>query len=189
DFAFNNSLSHKIIIEDYIDGEEIGVESIVFDGEVYVLGIINKKMTLPPNYAELGHSVPSKLDINKKIIEIVKKAITSLGINFGAVNMDILVSETNKICIVDIGARMGGNLISSHIIPNSTNYDYLSNLIKATMGDRFEKPSIELVKPIASKILALDPGEIVEVPKLFDIEKKYNVNIYFTKQVGDVINS
>ena len=34
--------------------------------------------------------------------------------------MDLLVTDDEKIHIVDIGARMGGNLIGSHIIPYGT---------------------------------------------------------------------
>ena len=39
--------------------------------------------------------------------------------------MDVLVTKDNRICIVDIGARMGGNLIGSHIIPLGTGIDYI----------------------------------------------------------------
>ena len=31
--------------------------------------------------------------------------------------MDVLVTHDGKVCIIDVGARMGGNLIGSHIIP------------------------------------------------------------------------
>ncbi|HZG73595.1 MAG TPA: ATP-grasp domain-containing protein, partial [Chondromyces sp.] len=53
--AINASLIGKALVEDFIEGKEYGVESLVFNGEVHVLGIMGKYMTEPPNYAELGH--------------------------------------------------------------------------------------------------------------------------------------
>ena len=55
--------------------------------------------------------------------------------------MDVLVTKHSRVCIVDVGARMGGNLIGSHIIPLGTGFDYMSNLIRAALGDpiRYER--------------------------------------------------
>src|SRR5699024_5180333 len=129
--AIQSSLIGKALIEDFISGNEYGVESYVYNGKVHVLGVMGKYMTNPPNYAELGHYIPSRLAIENKVNRIAKKAIEVLGVNFGGVNMDILVTKDNRICIVDIGGRMGGNLIGSHIIPKGTGIDYLDLLVRA----------------------------------------------------------
>lgn len=185
--AIDASLIKKALIEDFILGKEYGVESIVLNGEVYVLGIMNKEMTSPPDYAELGHMMPSGLDIEDKIKDIVKNAIKVLGVNFGAVNMDILVTEQKHVCIIDVGARMGGNLIGSHIISKATGYDYLGNLIKASVNDDVEKPNYEVINSVVTKILALKPGLISDLPDFNKIMKNYNVDIFFNKGVGEII--
>lgn len=187
--ALDMSISKKVLIESFFEGKEYGVESFVIDNQIYVLGIMNKEMTTPPIYAELGHSIPSQLpiDIEKKIVETVKNTIKALEINYGAVNMDLLVTKKNNVHIVDIGARMGGNLIGSHIIPLSTGIDYMANIIKAAVGDPvdFEK---KYNKPVATKILALRPGIVKKIPNLKEMYTENTNDIICNLKENDQIN-
>ena len=185
--AMNTSLIEKVLIEDFIEGKEYGVESIVVNNEIQVLGVMEKWMTSPPDYAELGHCLGSHLEIEEKIVKVVKESIGALGINFGAVNMDLLVTKERDICIVDVGARMGGNLIGSHIIPVGTGIDYMKSLIKMSVGDSVELTSQKERLHIATRILALKEGEIVKLPDFTEIEKRYQVKIYHYLKAGDVI--
>lgn len=190
--AFNDaikvSLSKKVLAETFIIGKEYGAESFVYNNQIYILGIMKKKMTEPPYYAELGHSVPSGLsdDIEKRVKEVVKKSIEALGINFGAVNMDLLITDDGKVCIVDIGARMGGNLIGSHIIPISTGIDYMGNIIKASVGDELNFQRTQN-KVVATKLLNLQPGIVDGLPEYSKFEDEETEVICKLKQ-GDIIN-
>ncbi|WP_078593646.1 ATP-grasp domain-containing protein [Evansella clarkii] len=182
--AIRTSLVGKALIEDFIEGEEFGVESFVYKGEVHILGVLGKKMTSPPDYAELGHYMPSRLDSEMKIKEVVRNAIRSLNINFGAVNMDVLVTEDNRVCIVDVGARMGGNLIGSHIIPKSTGIDYMRILIRAAVGDEVDLKAHNNGGCIVTRLLALKPGKIKSLPDFEKIKEEYKVDIYHDLKVG-----
>jgi biotin carboxylase len=185
--AIKASLTKKAIIEDFIEGVEYGVESIVLNGEVYVLGILDKHMTSPPIYAELGHSLPSGLENEVPIIETVASAIKALNINFGAVNMDIIVNNENQITIIDIGARMGGNLIGSHLIPNYTGFDYMKCLIESALSHICEHPDKFIRTPVATKILALSPGNVSCLPNFKAIEDQFDVVIFYNLIEGSKI--
>jgi len=187
--ALDNSLSKRALIEPFISGREYGVESFVYDGEVNVLAIMGKTMTEPPYYAELGHFVPSGLskETEDKIKACVKKAIVALNVDFGSVNMDILVTDKGDVHIVDVGARMGGNLIGSHIIPLAMGIPYIENMIRAAVGDEVDfKP--QSTNAVATRILALTPGVVASVPDFKAIEKECNVIIEHHIKVGDTIN-
>lgn len=188
-FALKASLSNKVLIEDYIEGIEYGVESIVINNKIFVLGIMEKKMTNKPFYAELGHKIPiENKKVQDKITKLVKKAIVNLGINNTAINMDVLVDIKNNVNIIDVGIRMGGNLIGSHIIPRATKYDYMGNIIKLALGDKCEIPrKSKEIDCIETRILAFDPGVIEGIPDFRKIESEYNINVFFTKKEGDVI--
>lgn len=187
DEAIEASLIGRALIEDFIEGKEYGVESFVYDGQVHVLGVMGKYMTNPPDYAELGHRIPSKLLIEKTVKEVAQNAIKVLGINFGAVNMDILVTSDNRVCIVDIGARMGGNLIGSHIIPLGTGVDYMGNLIRASVGDPIDMRPTKAGINVVTRLLALTPGKVVGLPDFAEITQKYEVDIYHHLNVGRII--
>lgn len=186
--AIESSISKKALIETFINGYEYGVESFVYNNKINVLAIMQKDMTDPPYYAELGHTIPSGLSnqMENKIKDSVIKAINALEINFGSVNMDLLVTDDGKVCIVDIGARMGGNLIGSHIIPLSKGIDYMGNMIKAALNEEvdFGPKDNECV---STRLLALTPGKVIKLPdfkKYYDDEIKY---IVCNLEEGDTI--
>lgn len=185
--AMAASITHCAEVETFITGREYGAESLVVNGEAHVLGIMRKWMTAPPYYAELGHAMPSGLDdeVEKKVIGCVEKAIRSLGINFGSVNMDLLVTDDNKVHIVDIGARMGGNLIGSHIIPYGTGIPYIENMIKAHTGESIDFKPAKVPQPVATRILALKPGMVEQLPAMQSMD---DIMIEHHLKIGDMIH-
>lgn len=188
-FAMNGSITHRAVAEPFIEGKEYGVESFVDNGVIHVLGVMQKDMTLPPYYAELGHAIPSGLtpELETKVKLCVYRAIFALGVNHGSVNMDLLITNEGNVHIVDVGARMGGNLIGSHIIPMGTGIDYMGNMIRAAVGDATNwKPEWQ-PKPVATKLLALTPGIIKKLPNFDQIAAEYNVQIEHHLHVGDTI--
>lgn len=134
--AINQSFSGKAIIEEYIIGREVSVEMISWKGEHTFLQMTDKITTGSPYYVEKEHHQPSDLDveIQSYIIKIVKNALSSLEIEYGASHSEILITNDNNIYIVEIGGRMGGDFIGSHLVPLSTGYDYLKNTINISLN-------------------------------------------------------
>ena len=190
EFAMRGSITHRAVAEPFVEGKEYGVESFVNQGEIHILGIMQKDMTLPPYYAELGHAIPSGLstETETKIRTCVQKALEALEVNHGSVNMDLLIGEDGDVHIVDVGARMGGNLIGSHIIPIGTGIAYMDNMIRAAVGDATDFSPVAKPQPVATKLLALTPGKVKALPDFKEIEKQYDVIIEHHLHVGDVIN-
>ena len=187
--AVESSLAGKALIESFVEGREFGAESLVINGDVHVLGVMKKWMTEPPYYAELGHQIPSELpeETEKKVRECVKKAIHALGINQGAVNMDLIITKSGNVHIIDVGARMGGNMIGPCIIPIGTGIPYLENLIRSTVGDQPDW-TVGKAERVATKLLAFKGGTVRELPDFEELEKKYNVKIYHHMHKGDHVN-
>ena len=187
--AIETSRIHKALIETFIIGREYGAESMVVNDEIHVLGIMKKWMTEPPYYAELGHQIPSELsyDLEQKVRRCVKKAIKALEINHGAVNMDLIISPSGDVHIVDVGARMGGNMIGPCIIPIGTGIAYMDNLIRAAVGDA---PDWSRVAPhkVCTRLLAFKGGKVDTLSDFSKLEEKYNVTIYHHLHPGDTIN-
>lgn len=190
EFAMSGSISHRAVAEPFVVGKEYGVESFVDNGAIHVLGIMQKDMTEPPYYAELGHAMPSGLsnEMEIKVKACVRKAIFALNVNHGSVNMDLLITEKGDVHIVDVGARMGGNLIGSHIIPRGTGIDYMSNMIRAAVDDPTDFKTQWSPMPVATKLLALTPGNVKELPDFRKIEIENDVQIEHHLHVGDTIN-
>ena len=188
-FAMDSSITHRATVETFIFGKEYGAESLVVNGEVHVLGIMRKWMTEPPYYAELGHAIPTDLPeaVEIKARQCVEKAIKALGVNFGSVNMDMLITPAGTVHIIDIGARMGGNMIGSCVIPYGTGVDYMACMIRNAIGDIVDLTPAEH-GAVATKLLAFDGGVIKQLPDFKAIEEKYGVEIYHHMNVGDEVH-
>ncbi len=188
--AMAGSITHRAEIETFIIGKEYGAESLVVNGEIHVLGIMQKWMTQPPYYAELGHSIPNDLspETENKVRACVTNAIKALGVNCGSVNMDMLITEDGEVYIIDIGARMGGNMIGPCVIPYGIGVDYMGAMIQNAVGDPIDF-TVEEHKAVATKLLAFDAGVIKWLPDIKEIEKQFDVEIYHHMEVGMQVNT
>lgn len=186
--AFQCSNKKQVIIQDYIKGIEYGADIFVYNDEIIVYGPLGKIMTQSPYFAELGHYYPTMLN-EKPIVEQIISVIKILNIKFGAVNIDYIVDKYGKITIIDMGARFGGNCISSHLIPLCFGDDYIENLIRISMN---EKPVFGEKKKynVLTRILALNPGEVIAYDDSFKLNS-YACNVIYEDHifVGDVINT
>lgn len=188
--ALKASLSKRVLIEEFVCGKEYGIESFVSNGKIFVLAVMEKTMTEPPYYAELGHCSNSGLEVavEKKVKDIVKNAIRSLGIISGSVNMDLLING-NEIVIIDIGVRMGGNLIGSHIVPLSTEIDYLKIILQESLGESIEVLENKNSKIVATRLLTLTPGIATEIGKIETLKSDSNIeDIILNLKVNQKIN-
>jgi len=137
------SFTHQAIIEEFVGGTEVSVETISWQGVLYVLAVTDKVTTEDPYFVELEHHQPSmhsKKIIDKIIIE-TKKALSALQINYGASHTELKITDDGSIYIIEVGARMGGDFIGSHLVELSTGYDFVKGVIDVALGS-FDIPVI-----------------------------------------------
>ena len=141
--ARKESFEHKAIIEEFVTGREISVESISNEGKHAILQITDKVTTGAPFFVELEHHQPSSLpeDIKSRVREIVLHALDALHIKYGASHSELKITEDGDIRVIEIGARMGGDFIGSNLVQLSTGYDFLRGVIEVALGD-FHEPQI-----------------------------------------------
>ena len=192
--AFNYSKQHskngEIIIEEYMEGKEVSVEALSIKGEVHIISITDKITTGAPNFVEMGHSQPSSLleEIKDRIAEVAIDGIKALGIKEGPSHTEIIVTEEGP-KIVEIGARLGGDNITTHLVPLSTGINMVECCIKIALG---EKPSFErkYSKGSAIRYFKSDIGKIISITGIEDMKKKFSEiqQITLVKNVGDFVD-
>ena len=139
--AKNESFENQCIIEEYITGAEVSVETISWQGIHYILSITDKVTTGEPYFVELEHHQPSLLniDIQQKIKTETIKALDSLNIRNGASHSEFKITNDGQIFAIEVSGRMGGDFIGSDLVYRSTGYDFLKGVINISLGI-FEKP-------------------------------------------------
>jgi len=185
-YSFKNSPRGHIIIEEYLQGNEVSVEIIVIDGKPHILQVTDKLTTGAPHFVEMGHSQPSSLaDENvEKIKELAGKAALSVGIQNGPAHAEIIMTSGGS-KMVEIGARLGGDCITTHLVPLSTGIDMVKAVIQMALG---EKPNLEkkIDKGAAIRYFNAPQGvikEIIGVEKAKAIAGIYEIT--FVKKVND----
>lgn len=192
--AYEHSLKYsstgEVLIEEYIEGPEVSVESITVNGETKVIAITDKDTTGAPHFVELGHTIPSMLrdDIKQEIENVTKQAIESLGIDIGPSHTEIKVtSEGPK--IIEVGARLGGDNITTHLVPLSTGVDIVKHTIDIALNNKLEKDTIEN-KSASIKYLKINPGVIKSIKGIDEAKAIMGVKkIELMKNVGDNIEA
>ena len=189
-YSTEESREGNIILEEYMVGPEVSVEVIVLDGEPHILQITDKLTTGAPHFVEMGHSQPSRLseEIQNKIRKLASEACKAVGILNGPAHAEIIVTSDGP-KMVEIGARMGGDNITTHLVPLSTGVDMTKATIEIACG---EKPDIDkkINKASAIRFFNVPEGKIT---KISGVEGAKNIpgvkEIIFTKEVGDMVEN
>lgn len=145
--AQKESFHKEAIIEEFVTGREISVESISYEGHHYILQITDKVTTGAPFFVELEHHQPSSLPIvvQDRVRQIVLHALDSLHIKYGASHAELKVTDNGDIRVIEIGARMGGDFIGSNLVQLSTGYDFVKGVIDVALGS-FTEPQKTITK-------------------------------------------
>ena len=141
EYSMRYSRTGEIIAEEFMEGPEVSVETLAFDDEIHVIQITDKVTSGPPYFVEMGHSQPSQLneEIKKSITEIAIAANKAIGVANGPSHTEIIVTEDGP-KIVELGARLGGDCITTHLVPLSTGVNMVECCIRIALG---EKPGLE----------------------------------------------
>jgi len=165
-YAVEHSRSRVVVVEEFIEGAVLGVESLVLDGRVHVLAIADKDVTAPPRCITLGVSFPSMLPepIQQNIRQTNAAAISQLGITWGATHIDLAVTAEGRAKIIDIGPRLAGGPLMSHLVPDACDFDVYRAVIDLAVGRMPQSPGQGNRKHYASRFLvAPGPGTLQSV--------------------------
>ena len=135
-YSIKESREGNIILEEYMIGPEVSVEVIVLDGKPHILQITDKLTTGAPHFVEMGHNQPSShgKDIVEEIKSTTENAIKCLKVTGGPVHAELKITE-NGIKVVELGARLGGDHISTELVSLSTGIDLVEATINWALGE------------------------------------------------------
>ena len=188
-YSHDNSHSGDVIIEEYMEGQEVSVEIIVYHGEVHILAVTDKLTQGKPYFVEIGHSEQSQLGIENvaKIKDLATRAVKAIGIDNSPAHVEIMLTKDGP-KMVELGARMGGGCITTHLVPLSTGIDMIKSVMNLAMGDvpdvtpKFNKGSaLRHITGLEGEIVSVDGLDAARVvPGVTDVT--------MLKGVGDKVS-
>lgn len=164
DVALDESRDKLVLIEQFIEGPEFSIEIIVWNGKVNVLTVTDKKTTGAPHFVELGHNQPSCYSADE--VETLKAAalagVKALGVNNCACHAEAKLMD-GKAYLMEIGARLGGDFISTELTHLSTGIDMVAAAIDVALGTEPDLGIKEEPKGVCIRYFCPKPGKLVNI--------------------------
>ncbi|MFG2921279.1 ATP-grasp domain-containing protein [Streptomyces sp. NPDC048305] len=104
---------HGILVEEFLDGPEISVDSVVADGEVTLVQVAGKRLGFAPHFEEIGHLVGGWDEARPwaaPVRELLTAAHRALGVELGVTHAEIRLTASGP-RLVELNGRLGGDLI------------------------------------------------------------------------------
>ena len=128
-----NTNKNKILLEEFLSGQQLSTESVVYNSKVVTVGISDRNYDKLKDYSpyviENGSDLPSYYTKRyyKKINSLIKKIAKKSQIKNGSLKGDLVIHK-NKIYVIEIAARLSGGYFSSKMIPAYNHYDLLKKV-------------------------------------------------------------
>lgn len=174
------SSNGDVLLEEFIDGREYSVEAVTYQGVTTIIQFTEKFITPYPNTVETAHLQPAGLSIPEKesITSLVKSTLEALGIKNSASHTEVIMTKSRP-GVIETGARLGGDFISSYLTKSSTGVSMDKAAIQIALG---QQPDINVTfrKFSMIKYVELPAGKTVkEVMPCDDIRKLPGVVFLF----------
>jgi biotin carboxylase len=129
---------HGVLVEEYLDGPEISVDSAVFEGHVECVHVARKRLGFEPYFEEMGHLVTdwSHESWAQPVRDLVVKAHHALGVVHGVTHAEIRLTRKGP-RLVELNGRLGGDLIP-FISAMATGIDLVAAAAELALGRRPE---------------------------------------------------
>ena len=183
------SSNGEVLVEEFVDGPEFSVETLTWNGHTEVIAVTDKITTGAPHWVEMGHTQPSNYSDNdiESIKQTAVKGIDALELDWCAGHTEVKLSESGP-KIIEIGARLGGDFITTELTPRSTGIDIVEGAICLSLGEEPTVKSWRKPRGSAIRYLAANPGKLIQIEGLENasaIQGVVSIGIYF--KIGDII--
>ncbi|MBE6350015.1 MAG: ATP-grasp domain-containing protein [Spirochaetaceae bacterium] len=192
--AIQYSRSGRAILEEYMDGPEFSLDSLVYDGKITITGFADRHIFYPPYFIEMGHTMPTVLSEDEKneVIRVFALGVKSLGLTCGAAKGDIKFTKKG-VMIGEIAARLSGGYMSGWTYPYSSQINLTKEALRIALG---MKPSVNLAGgTLEGKFVSAErawvsiPGKIKNI---IGYEKAralpYVKEVFPRNYIGDTVN-
>ncbi len=166
-YSKGNSRNGIVMAEEFMSGAEVSVEAMTVNGKTTIIAITDKYITPPPYFVEIAHSEPSRLDqgTQERIREVALQAVRAIRLQNGPSHTEIKVTEQGP-KVVEIAARLGGDFITSRLVPLSTGVDLVDASVRLAAGGEPDlsikwqrAAAIHFIQSGKGKLKRLEAGE------------------------------
>jgi len=181
--ALTFSFSRKAIIEEFMEGPEYSLDSLIYKDQFYPCGMADRDIQFPPYFIEMGHHFPSKAapEVQKALWEALEKGARALGITQGAAKGDLKWYK-GKAYIGEIAARLSGGFMSGWTYPLHSGIHPTHSAIQIALGSVPHFPPSRESQSVQERAVISLPGVVEEYIGLEKICQRPEYRYHFIQK-------
>ncbi|MCF0260217.1 MAG: ATP-grasp domain-containing protein [Erysipelotrichaceae bacterium] len=129
DYCKQFSRSGELVVEEFMEGPEVCVETLNQHGVCYPIQITDQLAKEPPYFTDCGYNQPTLLpdEIASEIRKITAAANIALGNNDGSSCTELIITKDGP-KVVELGPRLGADGVTTVMVPLSTGISMVENV-------------------------------------------------------------
>jgi len=135
EYAMNYTRCKRVIIEEYIETpyNQLHGDGFIYKGELVFLGLCDHHFK---NAVPISSTYPSKIikAQTHRIKKEVSRLIQLVGFENGAINVEVRITEEDKLYIMEIGPRSGGNYVPQ-LMQCGSGFREVAAIVETAMGN------------------------------------------------------
>ena len=145
-----------VVLEEFLDGPEISVDSVVRDGDVQPVNLARKRLGFEPYFEEVGHLVsPWRHEAwADELTELIVEAHRALDVRTGVTHAEVRLTTAGP-RLVELNGRLGGDFIP-HLGRLATGVDLTAAAVDLAL-DR--TPDLRPTRDLCAEVRFLYPAE------------------------------
>ena len=144
-----HSPSGRVLIQEWIDGDQLSTESLVQDGKVLWTSIALRNYSrleeFAPHVIEDGSDLPwsppygNGNDPEMKVHDELQKCVAAIGLVDGTLKGD-LVYDGAYVWVIEVAPRLSGGSFCSVLTPTAWDIDFVGLAVDIALGRKVELP-------------------------------------------------
>jgi biotin carboxylase len=133
--AAHEEYGGAVLMEEFVGGPEVSVESLVVDGRTRSIAVHDKPLPTGPTFEEVYACTPTRLPatIVERLYEATAAVHKALGITTGATHVEFRLRDGLEPVLLEAAARMGGGPIYRSV-QLSTGVDMVTAVLDMATG-------------------------------------------------------
>ena len=189
--ALQYSHLETVLVEEYIEGQEYSIESLHHDGESEVIQFTEKTTTEFPYNVELAHKQPANLTSAQKdeIRQVISKIAQCMHFENCPSHTELKINERG-IFVIETSPRLGGDYITSTLVPLSTGINIEDQLLHIALGEGVDTRTGRMEKASGVCFFCLPEGVVKKIdPQINDVASWPGVYSFELKlKEGDAVH-
>jgi biotin carboxylase len=143
-----------LVLEEFLDGPELSVDSVVCDGDVRLANVARKRLGFHPFFAEVGHLVSPWRDEpwTGDLIALIAETHLALGVRTGVTHAEVRLTPSGP-RLVELNGRLGGDFIP-YLGELATGVDLTAAAVDVALGST---PDTRATRDVCAEVRFLYP--------------------------------